>query len=78
MAHELEMINGQGSMFYVGDAPWHSLGRRLIEAPKVEEAIVYAGLDWQVGLKPLFTAEGADAAEKNGRTTDHSEPTSPK
>ena len=71
MAHELEMINGQGSMFYVGDAPWHSLGRRLIEAPKVEEAIVYAGLDWQVGLKPLFTAEGADVpAQATYRVTD--------
>ncbi len=52
MAHEVE------SMFSVRETPWHGLGRVLIEAPTPEEAIVAAGLDWKVALRPL-TADGA-------------------
>ena len=56
MAHELEIVNGDAQMFWVGDvAPWHRLGKRLIQAPTVEEGIRAAGLDWEVGLKDLFT-----------------------
>ena len=53
MAHEVE------NMFVVGEPAWHKLGKRFIEAPKtVEDAIVAAGLNWQVGTKTLFTSEG--------------------
>lgn len=51
MAHEIENI------MYLGDVPWHGLGRRVIEAPSVEEAIIAAGLDWEVGLKKLQTTD---------------------
>lgn len=52
MAHEVE------NMFYVGDIPWHKLGKRFIEAPDtMNEAIAAAGLNWEVGTKPLFTEE---------------------
>lgn len=53
MAHELENNN----MLYVGAVPWHGLGQRFITAPSIAEAIVAAGLDWRVGLKPLFTVD---------------------
>jgi phage/plasmid-like protein (TIGR03299 family) len=52
MAHEVEQ------MMYVGNAPWHNLGQRFVTAPTLDEAIVAAGLDWKVGLKPLYTANG--------------------
>jgi phage/plasmid-like protein (TIGR03299 family) len=59
MAHEIE------NMMYVGDAPWHKLGQRFITPPKtLEEAMVAAGLDWKVGLKPLFTAEGTEVTHQ--------------
>lgn len=61
MAHELEIINGEAQMMYVGEVPWHSLGRRVIEAPSIEEAIVMAGLDWEVGLKTLQTVDAQES-----------------
>lgn len=49
------MIN---QMFFVDEVPWHGLGHAFEKAPNVDEAIVAAGLDFKVGLKPLFTEEG--------------------
>lgn len=54
MAHELTMENGKASMMYYGDTPWHQLGTRLHKPATSEEAIVEAGLDWEV-VKNLFT-----------------------
>ncbi len=52
MAHQIE------TMFYTGDAPWHKLGTRLIEAPTTKQAIIAAGLDWQVNKKDIFLVDG--------------------
>lgn len=57
MAHELEIKDGQAQMFYVGQRPWHGLGRAFTEAPSIDEAIVAAGLDWEVRTKALFTSD---------------------
>jgi phage/plasmid-like protein (TIGR03299 family) len=58
VAHEIEVNeNGKASFFYVGQTPWHGLGQALNAAPSISEAITAAGLDWKVGLKPLFTAQ---------------------
>lgn len=46
------------SMMFVGETPWHGLGNRLDDNPTVKDAIVNAGLDWEVGLKDLFTEDG--------------------
>ena len=29
MAHELEIVNDEASMAYVGETPWHGLGKRV-------------------------------------------------
>jgi phage/plasmid-like protein (TIGR03299 family) len=59
MSHELELVNGEAQMFYRGDAPWHNLGR-FIDPEKhltSEEAIVAAGLDWEVKTQPLYLGD---------------------
>jgi phage/plasmid-like protein (TIGR03299 family) len=42
------------SMFYVRETPWHGLGRRLEDAPNSEEALIAAGLDWEVKQCPTY------------------------
>lgn len=61
MSHELELVNGEAQMFYRGNAPWHKLGR-FIDPEKhltSEEAIVAAGLDWEVETQPLFLEDNS-------------------
>lgn len=68
MAHEIE------NLFYVNEVPWHGLGIKLEDPPTIEDAIIQAGLDWEVVRKPLVM-EGTDIrvpAFANVRSTDNS------
>ena len=58
MAHELEIRNGDASMFYVGEAPWHGLGTKLDKPATAAEAIKAAKLDWRVRKVPLYAIDG--------------------
>lgn len=46
------------TMFYVREKPWHGLGTRVEEAPTSADALIYAGLDWLVEQKDVYTEEG--------------------
>ena len=46
------------SMFYVRQAPWHGLGICVQNAPSSKDALVMAGLDWEVQQKELRTEDG--------------------
>ena len=46
------------TMFYVREKPWHNLGVRVNAAPASEEALVLAGLDWEVVQKDVYTEDG--------------------
>lgn len=43
------------SMFYVRSVPWHGLGTKVDEALTSKEALVAAGLDWNVIQKNVMT-----------------------
>ena len=48
MAHELEIVNGQAQMAYVGEVPWHGLGVQVPEDTSAMDMMALAGLDWRV------------------------------
>ncbi|MBS1551555.1 MAG: DUF932 domain-containing protein [Bacteroidetes bacterium] len=54
MAHNLEIINGEASMFYLNDLPWHGLGQKLDSPATSKEAIQAAKLDWTVEKQQLY------------------------
>ena len=45
------------SMFYVRETPWHGLGTKVMNAPASEEALIVAGLNWNVIQEPIYTTE---------------------
>ena len=73
MAHELEMINGEAQMAFVGETPWHNLGVQLDEGVSPAEMMKAAGLDWSVEKRPMYLADGAQVPKKHAlvRTTDN-------
>lgn len=47
------------TMFFTGrERPWHGLGTSVEEAPDSREALILAGLDWDVIQKPIYTQDG--------------------
>lgn len=49
------------TMMFVGrERPWHGLGTMVEEAPDSREALIAAGLDWDVVQKPVFTQDGVN------------------
>lgn len=66
MAHELEIVDGQANMAYVGETPWHGLGKRVPADVSPEQMLKAANLDWTVEKRPLFfEAKGGKVLTKN-------------
>ena len=55
MAHYINETNGKHSFFSVKEKAWHGLGQIVEQYPTSAEAIQYAGLDYFVEKRPLFT-----------------------
>lgn len=45
------------NMFYVRETPWHGLGTKVMTAPDSKEALIAAGLNWNVIQEPIYTTE---------------------
>ena len=74
MAHELEIVNGQAQMAYVGNLPWHGLGTKVEADLTPDQFQKVAGLDWDVEKQPLMTPSGVKVPNKEAlvRTSDNS------
>jgi len=61
------------TMFYVREKPWHGLGTRVEEAPTSADALVCAGLDWEVMQKNVYTEDDCSVPgyKANIRNTDN-------
>lgn len=66
MAHEIAIVNGQASMAYFGQTPWHGLGQKLENPATAAEAITVAGLNFTVDLQPLITVDGIEVSQRKG------------
>lgn len=58
MAHNINRTNGKDSFFSVKEKAWHSLGQIIEDYPTSEEAIIHAGLDFEVEKRRIFTHNG--------------------
>jgi len=67
MAHNLNIHKGRASFFSVKEKAWHGLGEVLEDCPTSEEAIKYAGLNFEVGLSPLLADLNKQAFDENGQ-----------
>jgi len=54
MAHELTFTNGLAEMAFVGETPWHGLGRNLIPGASIEDWRLAAGMNWDIIRKPVM------------------------
>ena len=72
MAHELEIVNGQAQMAFVGQLPWHGLGTRVEQDLTPDQFQKVAGLNWDVIKEPILTASGTKILNKEAlvRSTD--------
>ncbi|MDR6372339.1 hypothetical protein J2795_003002 [Chryseobacterium bernardetii] len=66
MAHNLNFNSRTGnySFFSVKEKPWYNLGQIVEEHPTSEQAIKFAGLDYEVEKSPLLT-KGSGIIENN-------------
>ena len=60
------------TMFYTREKPWHGLGVKVEKAPTSKEALIVAGLNWQVIQQTIMTTEGMviEGYKANVRDTD--------
>lgn len=55
--HELEMVNNEAAMAYVGEVPWHGLGKKVPADVSPEQMLKAANLDWEVVRKELYFSD---------------------
>lgn len=61
MAHNINYNEqtGKHSFFSIKEKAWHGLGQTISDYPTSAEAILHAGLNYEVEKRPLFTYDTA-------------------
>ena len=54
MSHELYNINGEFSMAYTNETPWHGLGQQIEDNEPIEVWAQKAHLDWNIIETPIY------------------------
>lgn len=67
MSHELEMVNNEAAMAYVGSAPWHKLGTEVADDLSVPEFMEAAKINWEVEKQPMTYSVDNEVREVNGK-----------
>jgi hypothetical protein len=69
MAHNLNFNEqtAKHSFFSVKEKAWHNLGQVIQDYPTSAEAILHAGLDYEVEKRKLFTPSLQDGTIRNRR-----------
>lgn len=68
MGHGLNATdNGEKSMLFTGETPWHGLGTRFEIAPTIDQAKEHPCMDWRVKLFPN-TFIGDDGQQRNSKS----------
>lgn len=62
MAHNININNGVASFFSVNEKAWHGLGTIVSDYPNSADAMRFAGLDFTVEKRKLFTSPQEDGA----------------
>ena len=75
MAHQINHNEqtGKDSFFSVKEKAWHGLGQIVADYPTSEQAIQYAGLDYEVVKSPLFTKGNGLSIGAGGIVTDETD-----
>ena len=62
MAHNINYneVTSKHSFFSVKEKAWHGLGQIVEDYPTSKEAIIFAGLDYRVEKRRLFTFDSAN------------------
>jgi phage/plasmid-like protein (TIGR03299 family) len=65
MSHNLNFNENTGkhSFFSVKEKAWHGLGQIVSEHPTSEQAIIHAGLDYQIVKRPIYVRDGSVDAQ---------------
>ena len=66
MAHNINRnsITGQDAFFSVKEKAWHGLGQIVQDHPTSEEAIIHAGLNYEVEKRALFTYDNQNSTKE--------------
>ncbi len=61
MAHEIDFSNDRANIAYVGEMPWHGLGKEKQAGESIESWAVDAGLNWEAEQVPAYAFVENDA-----------------